>query len=172
MAREREAQNAALYRQAGNAVYHSRRFEIPSSTPYDYPQRPAVQLGSATFDIFAQRYDRPNAIQAPPAQQDMLARPPRRYDLPDDRGLLDLNMPPTQLSRPPTSWSSENYTDFHSRYPTFAKDLVTQPAQRDGTLSPRDVDWAEDHYDYGHGGNFGQGPNGTNKGAYSIRKDI
>lgn len=174
MAREREVQNAAIYRQAGNAVYHTRRFDIPQSTTYEYTQRGSVPLTSSTFDLFPARYDRtPVPVQVPP--QDIFARS-RRYELPEERGLLDgLSIPPAQLSRPATSWSTDNnYSDLHTRYPTFAKDLVTQAPQRGGTLSPRDDDWADDQYEYtsGHGVNFGHAPNGANKGPYSVRKDL
>jgi hypothetical protein len=84
----------------------------------------------------------------------------RRHEVPEENSFED-----AQTSYPSRRFSPESYNDLHSRYPAFAKDLLSQET-RNTTLSPRDFDlgpWQNDRYELSTHGNYGQGPNGSDK---------
>jgi hypothetical protein len=164
VAREREAKNASLYRHSGNGVYHSGSYPeststapYPTSQPHSHPS-----ISNHTYEALPLRnYDSSQTSTLPHEPYDQRGREfRRRHEVPEEHAFED-----TQTSYPSRRWSPDSYNDLHSRHPVFAKDLLSQET-RATTLSPRDFDpgaWQNDRYESNMHGNYGQGPNGSDK---------
>jgi hypothetical protein len=75
---------------------------------------------------------------------------------------VDWHTPPPSDVSHSKRWSPDNYSDLHTRHPSFAKDLISHSTRDDASISPREIEITSyQHNDPHNQVHYVQRPNGS-----------
>jgi hypothetical protein len=155
-------------------TYSVGQLSNPSAT-YQYSPAPTYHAGPLHAPRSSQSVQHTSYI---PQRQSVRTRYPAAPE--ENHREDDWHTPPPSDLSHSKRWSPDNYSDLHTRHPSFAKNLISHSTLDDASLSPREVEitsyWHEEHNEPHSQGHYIQRPNGSahNRDRYHpyVRKEV